>query len=70
MKTLDETAVRFFEPFNFMSPVQAGQSMCYTLLLGALHFFLPRGIRCALDRVMLNKPENMNTQKGSLPVSQ
>jgi thioredoxin 1 len=68
MKTLDETAVRFFGPFNFMSPAQAGQSMCDTLLLNALGFWPPRGIRCALGVVMLNKPENMNTQRGSLPL--
>jgi thioredoxin 1 len=68
MKTLDETAQRFFGPFNFMSPVQAGQSMCDTLLLSALRSFQARGIRCALGMVMLNKAENMNTQKGSLPV--
>jgi hypothetical protein len=68
MKTLDTTAVRFFGPFNFMSPPQAGQSMCYTVLLSALRFCPPHGIRCALDMVMLNKPENLNTQNGSQPV--
>ena len=68
MKTVDETAVRFFGPFNFMSPVQAGDSMCDTLLLSALRFCPPSGIRRALGIIMLNKPENMNTQKGSLPV--
>ena len=66
--TLDETAVRFFGPFNFMRPLQAGPSMCDTLLLSALGFCPPRGIRCALGMVMFNKPENMNTQEGSLPV--
>jgi len=68
MKTLDEMAVRFFGPFNFTSPVQAGQSMRDTLLVRALGFYPPRGIRRALGMVMLNKPENMNTQEGSLPV--
>jgi thioredoxin 1 len=67
MKTLDETAVRFFGPFNFMSPGQAGRSMCDTLLLNALRFCPPRGTRSAIGMVMLNKPENMNTQEGSLP---
>ena len=65
MKTLDEMEVRFFGPFNFMSPVQAGHSMCDTLSLRALRFCPPRGIRCATGMVVLNKPENMNTQKGS-----
>jgi thioredoxin 1 len=68
MKSLDETAVRFFGPFNFMSPVQAVRWTCYTLLLSALAFCPPRGIRCALGMIMLNKPENMNTPKGSEPV--
>ena len=68
MTTLDEMAVRFFGPFNFMSPVQAGQSMCDTLLLSALRFCRPRGMRCALGMIMLIKSENMNTQEGSLPV--
>ena len=68
MKTLESTAVRFFGPFNFMSPAPAGQSMCYTIVLSALRFSLPRGIRCALGMVMLNKPENMNAPEGSMPV--
>jgi thioredoxin 1 len=67
MKSLEATAVRFFGPFNFMSPVQAGQSMCGTLLLSALRFCPPAGIDSALGMVMLNKPENMNAPKGSLP---
>src|SRR6266404_2747753 len=65
---LDETAVRFFGPFNFMSPVQAGQSRCDTLLLSALRFCPRRGMRCALGMVMFNKPENMNAPNGSLSV--
>ena len=68
MKSLDETAVRFFGPFNFMSPVQAVRWTCYTLLLSALAFCPPRGIRCALGMIKLKKPENMKTQKGSVPV--
>jgi thioredoxin len=67
MKTLDETAIRFSEPFNFTSPAPAGQAMCYALLLSALSFFQPHGIRCALGMVMLNKSGNMNTQNDSLP---
>jgi len=51
-----------------MSPVQAGHSMYDTLLLSALRFCPPGGIRSAIGMVMLNKPENMNAQKGSLPV--
>jgi len=68
MKILDATAVRFFGPFNFMSMSQAGQSMCYTVVLSALRYCLPRGIGCALGMIMLNKAENMNSQNGSLPV--
>jgi len=68
MKTLDAAAVRFFGPFNFMSPEQAGHSMCDTLLLSALRFCPLGGIRSAIGMVMLNKPENMNSQQGSLPV--
>jgi len=42
--------------------------MYYMLLLSALCFCPPAGIDRALGMVMLNKPENMNTQKASLPV--
>jgi len=68
MKIVDETAVRFFGPFNFMSPVQAGQSMCVTLLQSVLRFCPPSGIRCALGMIMLNKSENPNAQNGSVRV--
>ena len=68
MKPLDTIPVRFFGPFNFMSPAQAGGFIYYTLLLSALRFSPATGIRRALGMVMLNKPENMNTQSGSHPV--
>jgi len=68
MKTSKQKAVRFFGPFNFMSQAQAGQSMCYTVVLSGLCFCPPRGIGCALSRIMLNKSENMNTQQGSGPL--
>jgi len=42
--------------------------MSYMLLLSALCFWPAAGMDRALGRVMLNKPENINTQKGSLPV--
>ncbi len=67
MTTLDAIAVRFFGPFNFMSPWQAGESTGYSLLLRALDFYSPPGIRPALGMIVLNKPENMNTQKASRP---
>jgi thioredoxin 1 len=51
-----------------MSPVQAGHSMCDTLLLSALRFCPPRGIRCALGMVMLKNTENLNTQNDALPL--
>ena len=59
---------RFFGPFNFMSPAQAGGFIYYTLLLSVLRFSPVAGIGCALGMIMLNKPENMNTQTGSHPV--
>ena len=68
MKTLDETPVRFFGPFNFMSPVKAVPWACYTLLLSALAFCPPHGIRYALGMIMLNKAENVKTPKGPEPV--
>lgn len=66
-KALYETAVRFFGAFNFMSPAQADESMCDTLLLSGLGFRPAHGIRFALGMFMLNKPENMNAPEGSLP---
>src|SRR3974377_1653992 len=68
MKTSKQKAVRFFGPFNFMRAAQAGQSMCYTIVLSALRLCPPRGTGCALGMIMLNKAENMNSQNGSLPV--
>ena len=60
--------VRFFGPFNFMSPVQVDQSMCDTLLLSALRFCQPRGTACAYSLVMLKNTENSNTQNDALPL--
>ena len=51
-----------------MSPAQGGQLRCDTLLLSALRSYSPRGMRCALGMIKLIKPENMKTQKGSVPV--
>ena len=68
MKTFDETAVRFFGPFNFVSQVQAGQSMRYILSLSALCLCPPRGTGCAYSLVMLKNTENLNTPNGAVPL--
>ena len=67
MKTLGETAVRFFGAFNFMSPAQAGRLTYYALLLSALRFYPPAGIDCALGMVMSKNAENLNTQNDAVP---
>ena len=64
----DAIAARFFGPFNFMSPVQPGQSTGYSFWLSLLGFCPTRGIRRALAMIMLNKSENMNTPKRSQPL--
>jgi thioredoxin 1 len=58
--------VRFFGPFNFMSPVQAGRSIRYILSFNALRSGPPRGTGCAYGLVMLKNTENLNTQNDAL----
>jgi len=68
MKTLEETAVRFFGSFIFTNPTKTGQSMPSKLSLSALRFCAPRGTGRANSLVMLKKTENLNTQDDGLPV--
>ena len=66
--TASETAPRFFGPFNFMSAAQVARLMCYALLLSGLSSRPSCGMGCASGMVMLEKSENMNAQKDSLPI--
>jgi thioredoxin 1 len=61
-------AARFFESFNFVSAVQAGHSMGGTLLLSALHLWVPRGTSCAKSPIMLNEFENTSQDNALLAV--
>jgi thioredoxin 1 len=61
-------AARFFGLFNFMMAGEIRQSMRYTAYLSTLRSGSSHGTRCAYRLVMLEKPENMNTQNGALPV--
>ena len=58
--------IRFFGSFNFLTPVETGQSSRCLLSLMALRRYAPRGTGCAYSSVMLDKPENMNSQNEGL----
>ena len=62
MKVSDETAARFFGPFNFLTATQASGSTCYSLLWRLLGFCLPCGTATAYGRFMLQNSENTSTQ--------
>ena len=68
MKTLDETAVRFFGPLSFMSPARTSESMCYKVWLSALRFCRPRGTGCAYSLVMMKNTEKLSAQNDALPL--
>ena len=59
-------AVQFFGASNFTTPAETGQALRYILSLSALHICPNRGTACAYSQVMFKKPENMNTQNGTL----
>ena len=59
-------AARFFEPFDFSTPAETGQSVCNTLSLSVLRFCQHRGTACAYRLVMFNESENVNTPKAAL----
>jgi thioredoxin 1 len=65
MEALANTT-RFFGFFNFLTPVETGQSVCKTMSLSVLRFCPHRGTARAYSLVMFKEPENMNTQHGAL----
>jgi thioredoxin 1 len=62
VKTLEETAVRFFGSFIFTNPPKTSQSMPRKLSLSTLRFGPHRGTARAHSMAMLKKFENLNPQ--------
>jgi len=62
-------ALRFFVPFSFMSLAETVQPFCETLSLKDLRLCPPSGMGCAYSLIMLDKTENMNTQKNAVLVT-
>lgn len=60
--------VQFFGSFNFLIPAETFRLMANILCLSALRPCAPHGTGCAYRLIMVNKTENMNTQKDALPV--
>ena len=59
---------RFFGSFDFLTPGETGQAMRCILSSRALPPCANHGTGCAYSLIMVNKTENMNTQKDALPV--